>query len=703
MVNELRRIKAQIFGRELEIETGRLAKQSHGAVLARYEGTAVLATVVAANEKTEGEDFLPLTVNYQEKAYAAGRIPGGYFKREGRPSEKEVLTSRLIDRPIRPLIPKDFTFATQMIITVLSADQDNDPDVLSVTAASAALLVSDVPFDGPAAAVRVGRINGEFICNPTRGELGKSEMDMVVAGTKEAIVMVEGGANEVPEQDIVEAILFGHRCIQEFIKPQEHLVSGLSLEKREMSTIVENSALAESVVSFAKGRLREAIRVASKIERRVGIQEILRETVQKLSPDFPGAENQVLKLFDALKRDLVRELVIQEKRRIDGRGYTDIRPISGEVSFLPRTHGSALFTRGETQVAVMSTLGTTYDEQRIDALEGKLTKRFMLHYNFPPFSVGEIGNRLGPGRREIGHGALAERALLSVLPPKERFPYTIRVVSDVLESNGSSSMATVCGGSLSLMDAGVPIKAHVGGIAMGLIKEEDQFVILSDILGDEDQLGDMDFKVAGTLSGVTALQMDIKVKGITREILSKALQQAHEGRVFVIGKMNEMIREPRPDISSYAPRILTIQVKPEKIKDVIGPGGRMIKKIIEATGAAIDIEESGRVNIASSSKEACDKAAEMVKEIVQEVEVGKVYLGTVKRILDFGAIVELFHNTDGLVHISELAPTRVRKVSDIVREGDEILVKCIGVENDGKIRLSRKEALGEDIGDYRKT
>ncbi|HEY7534345.1 MAG TPA: polyribonucleotide nucleotidyltransferase, partial [Thermodesulfobacteriota bacterium] len=402
------------------------------------------------------------------------------------------------------------------------------------------------------------------------------------------------------------------------------------------------------------------------------------------------------------KRELVREMVIHEKRRIDGRGYTDIRTISGDIGFLPRTHGSALFTRGETQVAVVTTLGTTNDEQRIDALEGEMTKRFMLHYNFPPFCVGEIGNRLGPGRREIGHGALAERALLSCIPQKERFPYTIRIVSDVLESNGSSSMATVCGASLSLMDAGVPIKAHVGGIAMGLVKEDGKFVILSDILGDEDQLGDMDFKVAGTLDGVTALQMDIKVKGITREILSNALQQARDGRVFVIEKMNEIISEPRPDISSFAPRILAIQVKPERIKDVIGPGGRVIKKIIEATGVAIDIEESGRVNNASPSKEACDKAAEMVKEIVQEIEVGKVYLGTVKRILDFGAIVELFHNTDGLVHISELAPTRVRKVSDIVKEGDDILVKCIGIESDGKIRLSRKEALGEKIEDYRK-
>jgi polyribonucleotide nucleotidyltransferase len=702
LINELKLIQTKVFGRELEIQTGRIAKQAHGAVLARYAGTVVLATVVAAKEKLEGEDFLPLTVNYQEKAYAAGRIPGGYFKREGRPSEKEVLTSRLIDRPIRPLITKDFIFATQIIVTVLSADQDNDPDVLSVTAASAALLVSDVPFDGPAAAVRVGRINGEFICNPTRGELERSEMDIIVAGTKEAIVMVEGGAKEVPEQDIVEALLFAHRCIQEFIKPQEELVSGLNIEKRETPALVEDPAVAENVVSFAKERLREAIKVSSKIERREKVQEIFRETVNTLTTKFPESDNKIVKLFDKLKRELVREMVIHEKRRIDGRGYTDIRTISGDIGFLPRTHGSALFTRGETQVAVVITLGTTNDEQRIDALEGEMTKRFMLHYNFPPFCVGEIGNRLGPGRREIGHGALAERALLSCIPQKERFPYTIRIVSDVLESNGSSSMATVCGASLSLMDAGVPIKAHVGGIAMGLVKEDDKFVILSDILGDEDQLGDMDFKVAGTLDGVTALQMDIKVKGITREILSNALQQARDGRVFVIEKMNEIISEPKPDISSFAPRILAIQVKPEKIKDVIGPGGRVIKKIIEATGVAIDIEESGRVNIASPSKEACDKAAEMVKEIVQEIEVGKVYLGTVKRILDFGAIVELFHNTDGLVHISELAPTRVRKVSDIVKEGDDILVKCIGIESDGKIRLSRKEALGEKIEDYRK-
>lgn len=702
MANGLRRVKTQVFGKEFEFETGKVAKQADGAVMARCEGTVVLATVVAAKEKSPGEDFLPLTVNYQEKSAAAGRIPGGYFKREGRPTEKEVLTSRLIDRPVRPLFPKDFTYETQILVTVLSADQGNDPDVLSVTAASAALLVSDIPFAGPVGAVRVGRIDGEFICNPTRDEVENSDMDIVVAGTKEAIVMVEGGANEIPEEDVVEALLFAHKAIQEFIKPQEELASGLAIQKREVPQVVEDTALSESVISFVKDRLKNAIRIKSKLERRETMQAIHKEALESLAPQFPEKEPQISKVLDKLKKELVRELIVHEGVRIDGRGHKDIREISGEVSFLPRTHGSALFTRGETQVVVTATLGTAYDEQRIDALEGELTKRFMLHYNFPPFSVGEISQRLAPGRREIGHGHLAERAILAVLPPKEKFPYTIRVVSDVLESNGSSSMATVCGATLSLMDAGVPIKSPVGGIAMGLIKEEDRFVILTDILGDEDQLGDMDFKVAGTASGVTSVQMDIKVTGVTREILSQALHQAHEARLFVLQKMGEIISAPRSDVSSLAPRILTIQVKPEKIKDVIGPGGRVIKKIIEVTGASIDIEETGRVNIASPNKEACDKAAEMIGEIVQEVEVGKVYLGRVKRILDFGAIVEIFHNSDGLVHISELAPHRVKKVSDVVKEGDEILVKCLSIESDGKIRLSRKEALGENVEDYRK-
>lgn len=702
MVNELKRIKTQIFGKDFEIETGRLAKQAHGAVLARYEGTVVLATVVAEKEKAEGEDFLPLTVNYQEKAYAAGRIPGGYFKREGRPTEKEILTSRLIDRPVRPLIPKDFTYATQIIVTVLSADQDNNPDVISVTAASAALLISDIPFDGPAAAVRVGRINGGFVCNPTRAELEMSDMDIVVAGTKEAIVMVEGSANEVPEEAMVEALIFAQSCVQEFVKAQEELVSALNIQKREFKGLTEDSNLSERVVSFTKEPLKEAIRISSKVERRERIQAVFQEAIQSLAPSFPEMESNILKIFDKLKKELVRELIVHEKRRIDGRGYTEIRPISGEVGFLPRTHGSALFTRGETQVVVVSTLGTSYDEQRIDTLEGELTKKFMLHYNFPPFCVGEVGNRLGPGRREVGHGALAEKAILSVLPSKEKFPYTIRVVSDVLESNGSSSMATVCGATLSLMDAGVFISAPVAGIAMGLIKEEGQFVILTDILGDEDQLGDMDFKVAGTKAGITALQMDIKVKGVTKEIFSDALKQAHDARLFVLDRMNEIIRDPRAQISDFAPKIITMQVKPEKIKDVIGPSGRTIKKIIEETGVQIDIDETGRVKIASPSKEACDRAIQIVGEIVQEIEVGKVYLGRVKRILDFGAIVEVFPRTDGLVHISELAPNRVRAVSDILKEGDEVLVKCLSIENDGKIRLSRKEALGENIEDYRK-
>lgn len=702
MVDELRRVKAQVFGKEIELETGRIAKQADGAVMARCEGTVVLATVVSLKERSEGNDFLPLTVNYQEKASAAGRIPGGYFKREGRASEKEVLTSRLIDRPIRPLIPKDFSYETQVLVTVLSADQENDPDVVSVTAASAALVVSDIPFGGPVGAVRVGRIGGEFVCNPTKDELKNSDMDIVVAGTKDAIVMVEGEANEVPEEDIVEALLFAHEAIQEFVNIQEQLVSGLPTGKREAPKAAGNETLTQSVYSLAGERLKNAIKIKSKVERRETMQAIHKETLETLAADFPEMETQIDKALDKLKKKLVRDMVVHEGVRIDGRGYADIRPISGEAKFLPRTHGSALFTRGETQVVVTATLGTSHDEQRIDSLEGGITKGFMLHYNFPPFSVGEVSQRLAPGRREIGHGALAERSIVPVLPSKEEFPYTIRVVSDVTESNGSSSMATVCGATLSLMDAGVPIKSPVGGIAMGLIKEEDQFVILSDILGDEDQLGDMDFKVAGTASGVTGLQMDIKVADVTREILSKALQQARDARLFVLGKMSEIISAPREEVSSFAPRILTIHVKPEKIKDVIGPGGKMIKKIIEATGATIDIDDTGRVNIASISSEAGDRAARMVKEIVQEPEVGKVYLGRVRRIMDFGAIVEIFHNTDGLVHISELAPTRVRAVTDILKEGDEVLVKCLSVENDGKIRLSRKEALNENIEDYRR-
>jgi polyribonucleotide nucleotidyltransferase len=706
LINQPKKVEAQIYNKNFGLETGTLAKQANGAVLARYEDTVVLATVVAAAEKAEGEDFLPLTVNYQEKSAAAGKIPGGFFKREGRPNEKEVLTSRLIDRPIRPLITKDFTYQTQIIITVFSADPDHDPDVLSVTAASAALMLSDVPFEGPLAAVRVARIAGDFICNPTKAELEESDMNIVVAGTKEAIVMVEGGAREVPENDIVDALMFAHSSIQEFIKVQEDLTSGLTIEKRVLTPPEVDEEFNAKLVSYAKDKLKESIVIASKTERKERIKNVYTETQEYMSSEYPDQEEvDISKQFEELLKNSVRAMIVNDKRRLDERGYTDIRDISGEVGFLPRVHGSAVFTRGETQAAVTTTLGTKYDQQRIDSLEGDITKTFMLHYNFPPYSVGETSFRLGPGRREIGHGALAERAIKVVLPDREGFPYTIRIVSEVLESNGSSSMASICGGILSLLDAGVPISAPVGGIAMGLIKEGEDFVILSDILGDEDHLGDMDFKVAGTKEGITALQMDIKVTGVTKEILTKALDQAHGARLHVLEKMNEIMAVPRDDISKYAPRIISLQIDQNKIKDVIGSGGKTIKKIVELTGVQIDIDDSGTVNIASPDSEACAKAQAIVEDIVSELEVGKVYLGRVKKVLDFGAIVELGSGLgggkDGLVHISELAPNRVDKVTDILNEKDEVLVKCIGKEHDGKVRLSRKQALDENIDNYR--
>lgn len=701
MINQPKKVEAQVFGTTFELETGTLAKQTSGAVLARYGDTVVLATLVAAKEKTEGEDFLPLTVNYQEKSAAAGKIPGGFFKREGRPNEKEVLTSRLIDRPIRPLIPQEFTYQTQIIITVFSSDLDHDPDVLSVTAASAALMVSDVPFAGPIAAVRVARVGGEFICNPIKSEIEESDMNIIVAGTKEAIVMVEGGANEVSESDIVDALMFAHESIQEFIKVQEDLVSGMDIEKRVLDPLEEDEDFNNKVISFAEDKLKETITISSKTERNDSIKKVYSDTEEYISSLYPDTEVDISKVFEKLLKESVRGLIVNDKKRLDNRGYTDVRPISGEVGFLPRVHGSAVFTRGETQAAVTVTLGTKYDEQRIDSLEGDITKTFMLHYNFPPYSVGETSFRLGPGRREIGHGALAERAFASVLPNREDFPYTVRIVSEILESNGSSSMATVCGGTLSMLDAGIPISASVGGIAMGLIKEEDDFVILSDILGDEDHLGDMDFKVAGTTKGITALQMDIKVTGVTREILTKALDQAKDGRMHILSEMDKIMSAPREDISQYAPRIVTMQVEQSKIKDVIGSGGKTIKKIVELTGVQIDIDDSGTINIASPDGEACKKAIKIIEGIVEEMEVGKVYLGTVKRILDFGAIVELANGKDGLVHISELEPKRVEKVTDILQENDELLVKCIEKGRDGKIRLSRKQALDENIEDYR--
>lgn len=700
MTNEYRVVEETLFGTDFKFETGKLAKQASGAVLATCGGTTVLATVVATKDPID-EDFLPLTINYQEKSYAAGKIPGGYFKREGRPSEVEVLNSRLIDRPIRPLIPKEFNFSTQVMLTVMSSDQENDPGILSITAASAALMVSDVPFDGPIAGVKVGRVEGKFVINPTREQSEKSDMDISVVCTEEALIMVEGGSNEVNEESVVDALIFAHDESRKLIALQKRLVEGMDIAKREVKISEIDPEVNEAVTSFAKDRLRKEIIVDSKTARSALIKDVMNEMKESFGDRFEGKETDVSKAYEKLLKDLVRDIIANDRVRPDGRDYTTVRPITSEIGFLPRTHGSAVFTRGETQAAVVATLGTAYDEQRIDALEGDMTKSFMLHYNFPPYSVGETSFRLAPGRREIGHGALAERAIKPVLPSKENFPYTIRIVSEVLESNGSSSMATVCGSSLSLMNAGVPISAPVAGIAMGLIKEGDNFVVLSDILGDEDHLGDMDFKVAGTKNGITALQMDIKIKGITKEILNNALKQAYEGRMHILSKMDEVIKEPSKDLSQFAPRIISMQIDTNKIKDVIGQGGKTIKKIIEETGVQIDINDDGIVNIASPDGESCEKAKKMVEDLTTDLEVGKSYPGVVKRVLDFGAIVELKNGKDGLVHISELANERVKQVTDVLNEKDEVLVKCISIERDGKIRLSRKAALDENIADYK--
>ena len=692
-------MEMDLFGTKLRLDTGRLAKQANGAVLASCGGTAVLATVVASEEKIE-DDFLPLTVNYQEKSYAAGKIPGGYFKREGRPSEKEILTSRLIDRPVRPLIPKGFSYPTQVIVTVISADGENATDVLSVIASSAALMVSDIPFAGPIAALTVGKVDGELVVNPSPEQLETSTMEITVAGTEEAIVMVEGGAKEVSEAEVVEALMFAHEGIKEIISFENSFVEGIGKEKREVPATETDDALEDEVRSSVFPSLEQGIVADSKGGRKELIKRAYEETVKELIEQRPEDKSKIDKAFDELIKDSVRSKIVKGTRP-DGRDYTTVRPITGEVGFLERTHGSALFTRGETQAIVVATLGSSYDEQRIDSLEGDETRSFMLHYNFPPYSVGETSFRLGPGRREIGHGALAARAIKPVLPDKEDFPYTIRIVSEILESNGSSSMATVCGSSMSLMDAGVPISAPVAGIAMGLIKEGDNFVVLSDILGDEDHLGDMDFKVAGTQVGITALQMDIKIAGINESILTTALAQAKDGRMHILGKMEETISGPKEELSEYAPRILTIQVKPDKVKVVIGSGGKTIKKIVEDTGAQIDIQDDGLVKIFSPDYEACKKAESYIKRIVEDVVAGKLYVGVVKRILDFGAIVELGPGKDGLLHISELENRRVEKVTDILNEKDEVLVKCLAVERDGRVRLSRKAALDQNIEDYR--
>jgi len=689
------RLEIDFAGRPLSIETGKVAKQANGSVLVRYGETVVLVTAVSSEKKREGIDFVPLTVNYLEMTYAAGKIPGGFFKREGRPTDHEILISRFIDRPLRPLFPKGFQNETQIIATVLSADTDNDPSILGMIGASAALYLSDIPFDQPIAGVKVGRIDGEYVINPTYEEMELSDIDLFVAGSEEAIIMVEGSAKELPEKEVLEAIFFGHQSLKPIIELQKKLREAIGSPPKELNLERPQEAILEKVRTLAEDRLLEAYQISEKIKRRTYIETLFQEILKSFGTEDGSIEGVVRAAFEEVDRQLMRRWILEKKRRIDGRGWREIRPISCEVGILPRTHGSALFTRGETQVLAVVTFGTSEDEQKINSLMGETYKSFMLHYNFPPFCTGEVSPLRPPSRREIGHGALAERAILPVLPSNEKFPYTIRIVSEVLESNGSSSMATVCGASLSLMDAGVPIKAPVAGIAMGLILENGEEAILSDILGDEDHIGDMDFKVAGTSQGITAIQMDIKIRGVSKEVLERVLEQAREGRLYILEKMRETIAEPRKDLSPHAPRIVTLNVKPEKIREIIGPGGKTIRSIIDQTGVKIDVEDSGVVRIASPNYESIEKAISMVKKLTQEVEVGGLYHGVVKRVLGFGAIVEIFPGTDGLIHISQLADYRVKQVTDILKEGDEVLVKVIDIDPQGRIRLSRKAALRE--------
>jgi len=688
--------KAKVGGHTLSIETGRVARQADGSVMVRYGDTMVLVTVVSTDEIREGIDFVPLTVEYQEKGYAAGKIPGNYFRREiGRPSEKETLTARIIDRPIRPLFPKDYRHETQVIATVLSVDKENDPDILAVTGASAALEISDIPFARPIACVRVGRINGDLRVNPTNEELENSDINLVVAGSKDAVVMVEGGGLFVKEEDMLEAIFFGHKALQPIIDLQVKLREAAGRPKRPAPVSEIDEALSKEVEALAAKRIEEAVHIPEKLNRRDALKGVKADVAAGLGEDrYADYKQQVNEVLHSLERRIIRNLALKDGRRIDGRKFDEVRPISCEVKFLPRTHGSALFRRGETLALAVTTLGSTSDEQRVETLNGNVFMPFMLHYNFPPFSVGEARRFGSPGRREIGHGGLSTRAVEKILPDKDTFDYTIRIVSEILESNGSSSMATVCASSLALMDAGVPIKAPVAGIAMGLVKEGDNVLILSDILGDEDHVGDMDFKVAGTREGITALQMDIKIEGLSKPIMQRALEQAHNGRLFILDKMEEAIKEPRPEISPYAPKIISIQINPDKIRDIIGPGGKVIRAIQAETETRIDIDDSGLVKILGVNQESGEKALKMIKDIVQEAEVGAIYEGTVRKIMDFGAFVEIFPGTDGLVHISQLDSKRVNKVRDILNEGDTVMVKVLEVDRDGKIRLSRKAAMG---------
>jgi polyribonucleotide nucleotidyltransferase len=700
--------KASFAGREISLKINYLAGQADGGVLVTYGDTVVLVTVVSAKSRREGLDFMPLTVDYQEMTFAAGKIPGGFFKREGRPNEREILTSRIIDRAIRPLFPDGYRDETQLVATVLSLDNENDPDVAAMLGASVALQISSIPFDIPIAGARVGHIDGKYVCNPAGKQMEGSDVDIFMVGRKVVpgaggrpfdinLVMVEGGAREIDEDVAVGAIRFGLESIRPLIEMQEEIRKAAGKAKKAVEAIQIDGDLRQKVVSAVETKMREAYVIPVKQTRHSTLEKMREEILSHMTAEDPKLGPQINYVLDELGKKILREMILQQKRRIDGRSNTDIRPISCEVGILPRTHGSALFTRGETQALVSITLGTSSDEQRMDYVTGEEYRAFMLHYNFPPYCVGEVRPLRGPGRREIGHGALARRALLPLLPTQEEFPYTMRIVSDILSSNGSSSMASVCGGALCLMDAGVPVKGVAAGIAMGLLKEGENVVVLSDILGDEDHAGDMDFKVCGTERGITAMQMDIKIDGITEDILRKALHQAREGRLFIIGKIKETIDKPRESLSVYAPRITTIKVRPDRIRDVIGTGGKNIRQIISETGVSIDVEDDGTVMIASNDAEAAERAIAMVRWLTEEAELGKTYLGTVKKVVDFGAFVEILPGTEGLVHISQLDTKRVNKVTDVVKEGDKVPVKVIEIDRSGKIRLSRKDALGENV------
>ncbi|MDP3296014.1 MAG: polyribonucleotide nucleotidyltransferase [Thermodesulfovibrionia bacterium] len=691
------KVELEVKGKTLIIETGLLAKQADGSAVVRYGDTVVLATAVAAKEAKKDLDFFPLRIDYQEKAYAAGKIPGGFFKREGRPTEKEVLTSRLIDRPIRPLFPDGFYSETQGIVSVLSYGDENIADVLGIVGMSAALGVSDIPFEGVVGAVRVGIIESSFVVNPDLKETEECDFNLVVAGTDEAVLMVEGGGLEIKESTLLEAIDIAHKEIKRIVDIQKQFIKLIGKNKRPVAPPVINKELENAVSNLSLEKIKGAVTIPDKLRRQEALNNILKEIIDVLNVGENDISRDIANVFDGIEKTLVRNMILEKNLRADGRKPEEIRNIICNVGILPRTHGSALFIRGETQCLAVVTLGTSEDEQRIDSLEGESKKTFMLHYNFPPFSVGEVKPLRSPGRREIGHGMLAERALKALIPQKSDFPYTIRIVADILESNGSSSMATVCGGSLALMDAGVPIKTPVAGIAMGLIKEGEKVIILTDILGLEDHLGDMDFKVTGTEDGITAFQMDVKISGVSRQIMEQGLEQARHGRLHILGKMAEALAGPRDNLATHAPRIYNMKIKTDKIRDVIGTGGKVIRGIIEQTGVKINIDDDGNINIASADETAAQKAMDIIKGIIAEAELGRLYMGKVKRIMDFGAFVEILPGTEGLLHISQISDRRIDKVSDVLKEGEEVLVKVIEIDKTGRIRLSRKEAEKEQL------